>query len=72
MLGTRWSLTVNGETVPGSTAYSDRQPRELLALVGSHGWVEIAVNGGSAQARLNIGWGDAVCIVVETVATDLA
>lgn len=49
---TDWSLSINGETIPGSKTYGDRQPGDLLALVGSHGWIEIAVNSGSAQARL--------------------
>lgn len=67
VLDTEWSLSVNGETVPGSTAYSDHPPGTLLAIVGSHGWVEIAVNGGSAQARLRIDWREGNRIVIETV-----
>ncbi|MBW4474156.1 MAG: SAM-dependent chlorinase/fluorinase [Stenomitos rutilans HA7619-LM2] len=66
VVGTDWSLSVNGETIPGRTIYGDRQPRELLALVGSHSWVEIAVSGGNAQDRLCTDRDD-LRIVVETV-----
>lgn len=34
--------------------YSDGEPGEAIALVGSHGWVELAVNCGSAQQGLNL------------------
>lgn len=66
VLGKRWSLSVNGTTLSGKKIYSDSQPGELIALIGSHGWVEIAVNGGSAQAKLNLGWHDSVCVVVSS------
>jgi S-adenosylmethionine hydrolase len=35
----------------------------LLALIGSHGWVEIAVNGGNAQSKLQLGWGTTVQVL---------
>ncbi|WP_275575055.1 SAM hydroxide adenosyltransferase [Neosynechococcus sphagnicola] len=35
-------------------------PQQPLALVGSHGWVEIAVNGGSAHQQLQLGLGTTV------------
>ncbi|MBW4691620.1 MAG: SAM-dependent chlorinase/fluorinase [Lyngbya sp. HA4199-MV5] len=63
---TDWSLSVNGETVPGRKTYGDRPPGDLLALVGSHGWVEIAVNGGSAQAKLCPNRENDFRVVVET------
>jgi S-adenosylmethionine hydrolase len=65
VLGKCWSLSVNGATLPGEETYGDCPLGELLAIVGSHGWVEIAVNGGSAQARLKTDLGDHVCAVVE-------
>jgi len=65
VLEKRWSLSVNGATMPGKKTYSDRPPGALLAIVGSHGWVEIALNGGSAQARLKTAWGEQVFIRVE-------
>lgn len=49
-----WSVVANGLTIPGCQTYSDAA---LLALVGSHGWVEIAVNCGNAQSQLQLDWG---------------
>ncbi len=55
-----WSLALRNITIPGYRTYSDVSPGEPLALVGSHGWVEIAVNGGHAQYQLRLKWGDLV------------
>lgn len=44
------------------SAYADRQPGELLALVGSSGYLEIAVNQGSAAALLGCEKGDSVTL----------
>jgi S-adenosylmethionine hydrolase len=40
--------------------YGDAAPNEALALIGSSGFLEIAVNGGNAQRTLKLGRGDAV------------
>jgi hypothetical protein len=40
--------------------YSDVPKGEIAALVGSHGWVEIAVNGDSAKEKLQLDCGDTV------------
>ncbi|MGA7933947.1 MAG: SAM-dependent chlorinase/fluorinase, partial [Kovacikia sp.] len=60
VLDREWSITVNGMTIPGKQTYSDSPPNSLVALVGSHGWVEIAVNHGSAAAALNLEAGDPI------------
>jgi S-adenosyl-L-methionine hydrolase (adenosine-forming) len=39
--------------VPGCRTYSDRPRGEWVALIGSHGWVELAVNQGNAMQQLN-------------------
>jgi hypothetical protein len=52
--GKQWSLSLNNVTLRGQHTYGDSPPGELVALVGSHGWVEVGVNGGSAQARLHL------------------
>ena len=44
--------------------YSDVTEGELLALVGSHGWLEIAVNCGSARDKLDAVVGDSVIYIV--------
>ena len=46
----RWQLQIKGQTVPGVTTYSSCPPGQLLALVGSHGWLEVAVRGGNGPA----------------------
>ncbi len=41
-------------TIPGCETYSNVKVGDALALVGSHGWVEIAINSGNAQSQLQI------------------
>ena len=50
--------------IPSSQTYSDRPLGEVVALIGSHGWVEIAVNGGNAQQLLQMDWAAPVEVVV--------
>jgi len=72
--GKTWSVavgdspteTLRERIIPGSQTYSDRPLGEVVALVGSHGWVEIAVNGGSAQSELQMDWGTVVEVVLTT------
>ena len=52
----RRTLTRLGRT------YGEAPPGELLALVGSHGYLEIACAGGSAAVRLQAGTGLSVAI----------
>ena len=49
-----WRLSVGAVTLPGARTYGDVPVGEALALVGSHGFVEIAVNQGSAAERLGL------------------
>jgi len=42
--------------------FSDGGPGEVVALEGSSGLLELAVNGGSAQAATSLGRGDAVLV----------
>ncbi|HZJ53150.1 MAG TPA: SAM-dependent chlorinase/fluorinase [Myxococcaceae bacterium] len=55
-----WSASIAGRTLPGRRAYGDVPPGEALALVGSHGFVEIAVHRGDARHALGAGVGDPV------------
>ncbi|BCL33648.1 hypothetical protein NSMS1_00950 [Nostoc sp. MS1] len=52
--GRKWGVQVGGLTIPGCNTYSEVQTGEVLALVGSHGWVEIAINNGNAHSKLQI------------------
>ena len=66
--GKTWSAVANGLTISGGQTYSDSAGVALahfgagIAVVGSHGWVEIAVNGGNAQSQLQLNCLDPVQI----------
>ncbi|MBD2577385.1 SAM-dependent chlorinase/fluorinase [Oscillatoria sp. FACHB-1406] len=62
--GKSWFLSAGERTFVGVKTYNDVAKGESLALVGSHGWVEIAVNGGSARSQLNLDCGAVVCLRV--------
>ena len=61
--GKSWSVVAHGLTIPGCQNYSDSTER-AVALVGSHGWVEIAVNGGNARTDLQMDWGAKIKVVL--------
>jgi hypothetical protein len=63
--GREWSLQSGGWRVVAGQTYGDRPPGEVLALVGSHGWVEVAVNGGNAQVYLGLDIGAVVEVVLQ-------
>jgi S-adenosylmethionine hydrolase len=58
----RWSATMRGRTVAGHRTYGDAPVGEPLALVGSHGFFEVAVHGGDARSALGAKVGDPVQI----------
>jgi S-adenosylmethionine hydrolase len=60
-----WSATVGNVTMPGCRTYSNVPLGKPVALVGSHGWVEIAVNCGSAQSQLQLNVSDSVRIRID-------
>ena len=53
-------ITIKDYNISYFQTYSDVAMGELLALVGSHGWLEIAVNGDSAKDKLQVVVGDEV------------
>jgi len=59
-----WFVEVDEYTILSTTTYHDSPPGNLVALVGSHGWVEIAVNCGNAQQQLQLNWGDVVEVIL--------
>ena len=62
-----WSVKINHIsetiTIPNGKTYSDSKPGDLVAIIGSDGWLEIAVNGGSAQSVLQLEVGDKIEII---------
>jgi S-adenosyl-L-methionine hydrolase (adenosine-forming) len=60
--GKTWSLQVTGLIIRGCNTYADVPLGEAIALAGSDGWLEIAVNGGNAQSQLQITLGSMVIL----------
>ncbi len=58
-----WQVRVGKALVPYYTTYGETQPGTLLALIGSHGYVEIAVSNGSAAEMLTGQVGDRVELI---------
>lgn len=56
--GKNWHVKAAGLNIPSGKTYSEVQIGDVIALVGSHGWVEIAVNNGNAQLQLQMNLGD--------------
>ncbi len=52
--GHNWSLEIKGRKIETRETYSDVKLGELIALIVSHGWVEVAVNSGNAQLALGV------------------
>jgi S-adenosyl-L-methionine hydrolase (adenosine-forming) len=61
--GKSWSVLIGKRSLPGCRTYGDVPQGQPLALVGSHGWVEIAVSNGDAQYQLRMNWGHEVKVV---------
>jgi S-adenosylmethionine hydrolase len=56
-----WEIEIAGERVQGiAKTYGDRPTGTLIALVGSSGWLEIAVVNGDAARHLTAGAGTTV------------
>jgi S-adenosylmethionine hydrolase len=61
--GRSLAVRIGGQVIAGlSRTYADGDSGRLLALIGSRGYLEIAVNGGNVQQIFNIHPGDAVTI----------
>jgi len=57
-----WEVSLNGHQIAKRQNYSQVQTGEIIALINSEGWVEIAVNRGSAQKTLQVNYGETVII----------
>ena len=55
-----WQIIVKEQAIDSGKTYSDVDLQQAITLIGSHGWVEIAVNGGSAAAQLQLSYKDTV------------
>lgn len=59
-----WTVTIGDRTLPGGQTYGDVLSGQGLALVGSHGFVELAVNQGSAQQQFGLAVGDRIELIL--------
>ena len=55
-----WQIIVKDRAIDSGKTYSDVDLGQAIALIGSHGQIEIAVNGGSAAAKLQLAYKDIV------------
>jgi hypothetical protein len=62
--GKSCSVAVGTRLIPATQTYSDRKLGDIVALIGSHGWLEVAVNGGNAQSELQLGTGAPVQVLL--------
>jgi S-adenosyl-L-methionine hydrolase (adenosine-forming) len=55
-----WRATAKGKVFPGHQTYSSVPQGAPLSLPGSHGWIEVSVNAGSAQQWAALAVGDPI------------
>jgi S-adenosylmethionine hydrolase len=60
-----WFLKLGNLIIPGCRTYSSVNIGDPLALIGSHGWVEIAINCSNAQSQLQLKVGDPVRLRID-------
>ncbi|MFN6500891.1 MAG: S-adenosyl-l-methionine hydroxide adenosyltransferase family protein [Nostoc sp. DedQUE01] len=61
--GKSWCVQAAGLSIPACETYSNVKEGEAMALIGSHGWVEIAVNSGNAHSQLQLNLQDALQVL---------
>lgn len=57
-------IKIGNQHIPLGKTYSDVALGNAIALIGSHGWLEIAVNSGNAQKALTVSVGDLVQLII--------
>ena len=59
-------IRIRGRSIPRlSRTFNDRPPDGLVALVGSHGYLEVAVPNGNAAATLPAGRGEPIAVTFD-------
>jgi S-adenosyl-L-methionine hydrolase (adenosine-forming) len=62
--GKAWSVQLPDRQYSSCTSYSEGQPGEIIGLIGSHGYIEIALCGGNAWERLRLKVGSLVRVTI--------
>lgn len=58
-----WYVMEKGIKIEKHLSYSNVNQGDLLALIDSNGWLEIAVNGGNAKIKLNKQYYDQIKVI---------
>ena len=64
LVGKSWQVQIDPQAINSGNTYGDVATGKAISLIGSHGWVEIAINGGNASAELNLTWRDRIQLTV--------
>ncbi|MEM8721938.1 MAG: SAM-dependent chlorinase/fluorinase [Cyanobacteria bacterium P01_G01_bin.39] len=59
-----WQIIIKNIEINSGKTYSNVIEGEVVSLIGSHGWVEIAINGGDAARQLKLTWQDRVQLII--------
>ena len=57
-----WGIILGDRLITSATTYSDVAVGQAVTFIGSHGWVEIAVNQGSAKEKLQLSFNDKLTV----------
>lgn len=58
----QWAVNISAHRIQGQKTYGNVEKEQPVAIIGSHGWVELAVNGGSAQTYFEMGPGASITV----------
>lgn len=59
-----WHVVASALDIPGGKSYSDVIAGSAVSLIGSHGYIEIAISCGNACSQLQIGLGAEVQVLI--------
>ncbi len=59
-----WQMTIDNIEISSGSTYSDVATGQAVTLIGSHGWVEIAVNGGNAREKFGLTEKDRIRLII--------
>lgn len=60
-----WVLELDDHSIQSVNTYSDRPPGTPVTLIGSHGWVEIAIVNGNAAQMFKLKVGHPITLILQ-------